>query len=475
MQMKHFIVLVLFVSLLSTSLTPQFTLAKFNLWKKSIVRVDATQCRENDRSASGFLWRQTTWVVTTLHVVNGCGNMSVFSEATGSTKRATILRVLPKQDLVLLQIDAIAGSTSLSVANASPNATDELQVLGYPLAIPKMDNTTVRLRYGGRILRDIVPKTVADELKKLGSPDPSIDITDIEGHLLPGHSGAPILNGSGEVVAIADGGLENGAVGVSWGLPAATLPMLAISTETLPASVSASNAHLFSAETTAQNGPDITCGGNTFKKIRTLTFGDIQHATDDPLGLQQLLNAVGPVALSFQFDVYQQISNGATFVVPEDASVTDSSGMCVSTTGNVVMRVFLTVNPQDTFGQASSLQYESKIFNSVGWQVDPGWSYLFPFQRFDGFVARRKSFIHAIFTPYGPVQDQSLFETLVARKGVFLGVSVLNLNSTPNVVQTQLACKFNPQVSPYCSQALADLQEWDKAVIAVHLATIPIG
>jgi hypothetical protein len=476
MQMKNFIIIVVFVSLVSTRVTPQITLDKFNQWKKSIVRVDANQCGGIDRSASGFLWKQTTWVVTTLHVVNGCGKMSVYSEATGSTKKATILRVLPRQDLVLLQIDTIAGSALLNVAQASPSATDELQVLGYPLAIPRMDNTTVRLRYGGRTLRDIVPQAVAEELKNLGSPDPNIAITDIEGHLLPGHSGAPILNGSGEVVAIADGGLENGAVGVSWGLPAATLAMLAISTETLPANASASNAHLFSAETTAQNGPDITCGGNTFKKIRTLVFGDIRHATDDPLGLEQLLTAVGPAAYSFQFDVYQQISNGATFVVPKDAVLIDSSGMCVSTSGNVVIRVALTVNPQDPAGQASSVQYESRMLNSPGWQPDPGWTYLFPSRRFDGFVARRKSFIHAVLTPYyGLVQDQELFETLVARKGVFLGVSALNPNSTPNVVQTQQACKFNPQVSPYCGQALADLQEWDKAVIAVHLSTIPVG
>jgi hypothetical protein len=341
-----------------------------------------------------------------------------------------------------------------------------------------MDNTTVRLRYGGRTLRDIVPQSVADELRNLGSPDPNIDITDIEGHLLPGHSGAPILNSSGQVVAIADGGLENGAVGVSWGIPAATLLLLANSRETLPGHASANSSHLFSAEITAQNGPDVNCGGGTFKKIRTLSFGDILHATDDPLGLQQMLAAAGPGAYSFRFDVYQQISNGATFVVPESYAVADESGMCTATSysRNVLIRVSTLANPQDQTGQRSSVQFESSVLNNSGWQPDPAWSYLYPLQRFDGFIARRKSFVHFTFTPnFGLVMDQTLFETLAARRGVFLGVSALNLKWTPNVVQTQQACRFSPEASPYCRQALSDFREWAQAVIAVHLATIPIG
>jgi len=457
----------------------QFTREKFDQLKPSVVRVESNQCSGLGRSATGFFWSQREWVVTALHVVNGCGNVSIYSESAGQTKAARIVKVLRKQDLVLLALPSAFGGTKvIGISAQLPSASDELEALGYPLAIPKMDNTTVRLRYGGRVLRDIVPQSVADELKQLGSPDPSIGITDIEGHLLPGHSGAPILNSAGELVAIADGGLENGAVGVSWGIPASTLTALAGSNEAIPNPQATSSAHLFSAEVKAENGPDITCGGGTFKKIRTLAFGDILHATDDPLGLQQIVAAAGASAPAFRFDVYQQLSNGATFVVPKDAVVTDRAGMCTATSasGNVVIRAVASVDASDPTAQSRSVAYELSLVGVQGWQVDPGWTYLYPIQRFDGFAARRKSFVHFGFVPnFGPILDQTLFETLVARNGLFVGASALNLKWSPVVVQTQQACRFNPQSSPYCPQALADFNEWAQAVIAVHLSTIPIG
>lgn len=485
MQMKRVAVLcgsaVLVVLVFGAPVHSQFTLQQFNSLKKSVVRVDANQCSGGDRSATGFFWHQNTWVVTALHVINGCTAVSIYSEAFAQPRHASVIRVLRKDDLALLKLSsAIPGASVLYTATTSPPVSEDLEVLGYPLAIPKMESTEVRLRFGGTILRDIVPPAVSAELSALGSPDPSINVTDIQGNLLPGHSGAPILDVSGKIVAIADGGLENGAVGASWGLPAANLALLASSVDPTTGPVPPSSAHLFAAENDALNGPNVSCGGGNFKMIRRLSFGEISHATDDPLGLDQMINAVGPLVSSFRYDVYEDPPTGATFVVPANTIISsDASGMCTApdASGTVVIRAQIISGNGDPTGQASSVQYEDHTLQTTqGWQIDPAWTYLSVVHRFDGFAVRRKSLVHySFYRNAGWMMDATIFETLADRRGVFLGVSALNRRWTPEVIQTQQSCRFNPQASPYCGEALEDFREWAQAAIAVHLATFPIG
>src|SRR5277367_4465230 len=194
----------------------QFTFAQVEAIKKAVVRIDATGCPDKGRRATGFFWRQSSWVVTALHAVNGCTILNVHSEKAGKGGPAHIVKVLRKQDLVLLEVDAIPSTTLLPSATASPELGDTLQAIGYRLGIPAMDNTTVHLRAGGRTLGEIVTPDVKSELRQLGSPDPDIEIDSLESHLEPGISGAPIVNSQGQVVAIADGGLEHGIGGDSW-------------------------------------------------------------------------------------------------------------------------------------------------------------------------------------------------------------------------------------------------------------------
>jgi S1-C subfamily serine protease len=55
----------------------------------------------------------------------------------------------------------------------------------------------------------------------------------LDGHFLPGLSGAPIFDVSGKVVAIGSGGLKSGAASVSWAVPALHLEALLLSQERL--------------------------------------------------------------------------------------------------------------------------------------------------------------------------------------------------------------------------------------------------
>ncbi len=68
-------------------------------------------------------------------------------------------------------------------------------------------------------LVDLVPDALLRALNKRRSPALDIHVLNINGNLLPGHSGAPILNGDGQVVGVGNGGIDLGRVGWGWAIP----------------------------------------------------------------------------------------------------------------------------------------------------------------------------------------------------------------------------------------------------------------
>lgn len=75
---------------------------------------------------------------------------------------------------------------------------------------PKL--TYVRLT---EILNDVARK----ELAPRRSPDTSTMVWHLEGNLLPGHSGGPILDIYGAIIGVANGGFDQGKVGWCWAIP----------------------------------------------------------------------------------------------------------------------------------------------------------------------------------------------------------------------------------------------------------------
>jgi hypothetical protein len=478
-MIRSFCLLLFLGSVVNAASIPEATL---NTLRKSIVRIDASQCDGDPRSGSGFIWQSKAKAVTALHVVSGCNKVGVYFEAQKVSKTAVIFKTLKMADLALLLIDDPPDdSEPLQVSPAPPHVNDDLTVLGYPLLIPHMNTTSLKLRFGGNHLKEIVPSTVRTELANIGSPSLDVEITNIEGHLVPGLSGAPVLNDSAKVVAIADGGLENGTVGISWGMPYRYLSELATSAEkqtTVPF-----NAHLFAAENEIEaHGTEVTCGGATFKKIRTLDYSQIMHSTDDPSGLSQLIaaaNAYGVDPSKFTYDVYQDQKSGAAFVTLSGKEVTESDGRCNSELDtDVHLEAELRPVRTQLDVQNVSLQYESRSTPTPPWQVDPLWSYVMPIPRADGFIVRRKSLVKMVPNPMNPymppIPDSNSFETLAAKGNYFIGTTAINTKWTPQTLQMQQVCRFSPGTEG-CDQFIGEFKTWVAAVIAVHLTTFPIG
>ena len=167
------------------------------------------------RNGTGFLWKRRDQVLTALHVVAGCDSLYVRFESLRTTSRATIARALRDADLAMLNIEDPQALPPLEAASARPALDDDLIALGYSLGAQSMGSTNLRLSFGSTLLADILPFASRQQVEAAGMPSLSLHIVRLQGHLVPGLSGAPILNARGNVVAIGDGVLESGAAAIS--------------------------------------------------------------------------------------------------------------------------------------------------------------------------------------------------------------------------------------------------------------------
>lgn len=451
----------------------QFSAEVYDQVRPSVIRISCS-----NRAGTGFLWSSPDTAVTALHLVSGCGKISAYYEALKVTRPATIVKVLRRADLVLLRIADAPGAHMLEVDTAMPSLTEPLATLGYPLQILSMSSTSLQLRYGGKTLRNIVPETVAQTLSG-GSPSLDLEIENIEGHLLPGHSGAPIFNEQRRVVAIADGGLENGAAALSWGIPAHYLNQLASSTENPDAAVGAAgeaHAVLFAAETESKNLGETTCSGATLTKLRSATFAQLVRSVDDPAGLMQSIQMMQIDPSNFLFDVYQHLPSGATFVLPSGAELQQSAnGDCRAAlpSGRVELHIRLAMLGSAIEVQSVSQSFENTLVDGKarGWVPDAMFTNAVPLTRFDGLLVRRRGYEHVKLFPM--YQDKYLFEVLAARNNLFIGSAALQ-QTTPQWNQKIVACKAMP-ASPQCGDVRQYAVDWVKALLGIQLTTFPVG
>jgi hypothetical protein len=457
----------------------QFDAAVYDEVKPSVVRVSCS-----DRTATGFLWTSADTAVTALHAVSGCTSITVYYEALRISRPASVTRVLRRADLALLKIANAPNGHVMVVETTQPSLTEPLSTLGYPLQVPSMQGTRLELRYGGRTLRDIVPESIAQQLAG-GSPSLDLEIDSIEGHLLPGHSGAPIFNEQRRIVAIADGGLENGAAAISWGIPVKYLGQLAASTENTNVPHAAAggagggggNHVLFAAETEIRNRGEVTCSGLVLTKLRTTSFTQISRSVDDPLGMTQLVRFFGVDPSNFSYDVYQHLASGATFVVPAGAELSQNqSGDCTATdpTGHIEMRLQVGVLNSTMEAQSKSEAFERSLANgnTQNWIPDPQWTNAMPLTRFDGMIVRRRAYTHVKMFPV-MFRDKYVFEALAVRNNVFIGSAAM-YGWTPQYQQRVMACRMQPSGNG-CAEIGTFMADWVRAVLAIQLTTFPVG
>ncbi|MBL4795575.1 MAG: trypsin-like peptidase domain-containing protein, partial [Pseudomonadales bacterium] len=180
-------------------------------------------------AASGFIWKNNNQIVTSLHVLSSDPKSKIIVEFGRKKRLAKIKAVLPKADLVLLEVrKPIDGWLPLTEFEAKkPPYKADVSALGFNQGSIGM--STRELRKGfvkPEILKVLLPPAALSKLLASKVLDVTLPIYYLDGSLLPGYSGSPIVNDDGVLIGIGDGGLENGASSVSWVIPATNLDAL---------------------------------------------------------------------------------------------------------------------------------------------------------------------------------------------------------------------------------------------------------
>ena len=196
--------------------------------RAGVVQVIATSSDSPRRSASGFRWAHPDLVVTAYHVVAGADHIGVQSTATGfSSTIASPVAFDVDGDLALLRLAAPLPGATLPHTSTTPLAGSPLWVVGYPLGIDGLRSLRLRLsEIAPDTLGEALDETAKRDLRALKFPALDLSVLHVEGDLLPGDSGAPIIDVQGRVVGIGNGGLQRGTVGLGWGIPASRLDSL---------------------------------------------------------------------------------------------------------------------------------------------------------------------------------------------------------------------------------------------------------
>ena len=330
----------------------------------SVVRIVAEGCAGSEpaRTGSGFVWGSLRQVVTDLHVVIGCRTIRVGYQGIDELS-ARIANVYVKADLVLLDVDrppaAVGG---LDLAGDVPSVGATVDAFGYPLGLPERDTKELHISYataGSPELRQGLPAEVLTALQNQGFPALDIDVLHLDGNLLPGHSGAPLIDDAGHVVGVGSGGLARGTVGIGWAVRAQYVSQLPDHHDPLPTGTQEAAAS-FAYAVPAAAADTVRCGGLTLVRTRTVDLAELASGSDDPDRLEPLARALTASSVSalraIRFAIWTETTSGAAIAVPAGLAIAPTTEGCGVQLPPPNLRLVIRISP--LAGAVASLPWD---------------------------------------------------------------------------------------------------------------------
>jgi S1-C subfamily serine protease len=486
-------VAVLLLSAAQTVAEPSWTTRTATL--QSVVLVNAANCLDGQqRIGSGFTVGSQGRVITAHHVVGGCQEITVeyagVPQGQARMRDARVVRVLARRDLALLEVSNAPAVPILQSAPPPPEFGKRHAGSGFQNGQPSPGDIVISFTPGGTRLRDVLPNELARTLKQESSAiDLDQDVLRFNSPLQPGMSGGPIIDDAGRVVGVVAGGLRSGAAPASWGWPISSLPELFASTEAANQRAQASRL-FYSRSAIEERGRALSenrvikCGDLDLTYVGRSNFVEMISTADDQHRLGYLVAlSTRPIQeihrLSFQIWTHKE--SGATAVIPDFVRLQAYSDSCRAETPdrNFRMVVWATKANSPPDIQAKSVTYEltvaaprfeAAIQNSFvpdqalttlaanglpGPQVLP-----------TGMIYRRLGGLYQRQDPT-PGRLAHMFQTLAARNGALLAVTVGNSVIPDNFLQ----CQQSNGVFPGCQSNAAYVLRWAHFVLATQLST----
>jgi hypothetical protein len=218
--------------------------------------------------------------------------------------------------------------------------------------------------------------------------------------------------------------------------------------------------------------------------VRTRSLPELAATADDAFGLQALTSffaAFNPA--SFQYDIYQDVSSGATVAVPAGSQL-QQAGTFLRVNlprtsydqqfggGRLEMLVRIVSTQSQPDAVAASVRFEQDLAArnaNLFWQVDPQWTYPTHLTRPDGLVVRRVA-AHGL-TQAGPAKY--MFETMAVRGNTFMGAAVVNNNNTMQTGIQEQQCRFNG-LGTGCSAVFDLWRLWAQSVLGLQVSSFSL-
>lgn len=360
---------------------------------KSVVQVWVTNVNgsKERKVLTGFVWKNPNQIITALHGMQAGWKIEVKYANQAAFREARVKKVLPKADLVLLELTTpqTASSAVIPINDAFVGKIafeETMYCLGLAMGSSGIPSRTLSKGFlqPKETLEYLVPPNVKKELM---STSLGLDLDIIyfhNGNLLPSNSGAPIFNKQGKLVGIGNGGLEKGTVNISWAIPAKYISELENSTVTQIPGTVASNRNMFSSTVFSDDDgasvEDIISNSNQLRPIVTEDFefyltknrsiDELTETAEDPENIMMLSDEITRQynikmdLTNIRLDIYEDIQNGVVVVVPEGLNLevinqrTDEEALQVSFTDNEFTYLAFAVAKNDAVDDINSMDIE---------------------------------------------------------------------------------------------------------------------
>lgn len=369
--------------------------------RSAVVKIKTSYMRnQNGRQvkslgvATGWCWKEPTLVVTALHAVSGNSEITVYKDATRSTK-ATVIKVLKEADLALLRLSSNIGLTPLTLKDADPNSGREYYVWGFPHGVYSVQGDDIRfsrsLERTPTLNSILTGNKLKADLEAQGYPLPGARILRISSTIQPGHSGAPILANDGTVIGIADGGLRDGTARINWAMPASYyVPRLDASNDAFPTTASVQVSLYSSVVEVDMDATEeeeirvfneeaidntVVNGNRSISKTWTAGYPEIlgTMTEEDIYSMIAITELFGVDMSDTRYDVYEDFETGATITVPfgENFSVKDGWFFVSNSTGTLIYDALPFYSETFVNAVTNSVSVFTENFPENLWVSDP--------------------------------------------------------------------------------------------------------
>lgn len=175
-----------------------------------------------ERTLTGFRVKGQTGIVTALHGVAGCQIINAQPVSGNPLNNLIIAQVDIDRDVARLwskEVDALPVGGLEAITRTQASDYQQVTLIGYPYGLFRQKPTAEVKILETTELGNLVPPDLILALNDRSSPAIDIQVLSVQAHLVPGHSGAPLLNSKGQVIGVGNGGLDLGRVEMGWAIP----------------------------------------------------------------------------------------------------------------------------------------------------------------------------------------------------------------------------------------------------------------